>query len=72
MTGCGFTPDEIDQLTYFDIEVLFKYWNEFPPANELLKHVYGAKPKKHTHAESKDDPSGIGVLIARFPNGFVH
>jgi len=64
-------PEQIDELTIFDVDVLFKYWNDFPPAHELLKHVYPVTRKKQAEADSLDDPSGIGALMARFPSGFV-
>jgi len=73
MTGCHFTPAQIDELTIFDVEMLFKYWNEFPPAHEILKCVYGVKStqKNSIPSWSNEDPSGIGALIARFPSGLV-
>jgi hypothetical protein len=72
MTVCGFRPADIDEMTLFDVHALFAYWRDFPPAHEILKHVHGvtsASPAKP--ATSASDPSGIGSLIARFPDGKV-
>jgi len=71
MTGCGFTPAEIDEMNLFDVMVLFAYWREHPPAHEILKCVYRIEPKPEPEARATHDPSGIGALIARFPDGKV-
>jgi hypothetical protein len=70
MTSCGFTPIEIDEMTLFDVHALFAYWRDFPPAHEILKWVYGIAPKSELKRDTAD-PSGIGSLIARFPDGKV-
>lgn len=72
MAGCGYTPSEIDDMTLHDVLGLFAYWREHPPTHELLKCVYGVE-RKPRPAAARDgaDPSGIGGLIARHPNGFV-
>ncbi len=75
MTACGFTPETIDEMTLFDVEALFDYWRDFPPAHEILKYVYRIERKadapKGGEAADAADPSGIGTLIARFPDGKV-
>jgi hypothetical protein len=72
MTSCGYTPAEIDEMTLHDIFGLFAYWRNSPPVNEILKCVYRIEQKpEQPITNSKTDPSGIGGLIARFPNGFV-
>jgi hypothetical protein len=73
MTGCGYTPAEIDDMTMHDVRSLLTYWRDYPPAHEILKCVYRIerKPESPRHKENPDDPSGIGGLIARFPDGFV-
>lgn len=62
-------------MCFFDLDMLFDYWADYPPANEILAAVHGIKPRDKSRAEaapvSADDPSGIGGLIASFPNGFV-
>ncbi len=70
MTACGFTPADIDEMTLFDIHALFDYWRDFPPVHEILKAVHGIERKSLRPADS-GDPSGIGGLIARFPDGCV-
>ena len=70
MTICGYTPAEIDELTLFDVTALFSYWRDHPPADDILKAVYRIE-RKTEEARSADDPSGIGALIARFPDGQV-
>lgn len=67
----GFTPAEIDEMTLFDVMGLFSYWRENPPVQEILKAVYRIEPKPELPRASADDPSGIGGLIARFPDGKV-
>lgn len=71
MTGCGFTPAEIDEMNLFDVMALFAYWREHPPVHEILKCVYRIAPKPEPDIAASDDPSGIGTLIARFPDGKV-
>jgi hypothetical protein len=73
MTACGFTPCQIDELTLHDVKALFTYWRENPPVHEILKCVYQIVPKTDTKKGiDPADPSGIGGLIARFPNGYVN
>ncbi len=72
MTGCGYTPAEIDEMTLHDILALFAYWRDYPPVHEILKCVYRIERKGESSAPaSAGDPSGIGGLLARFPDGFV-
>jgi hypothetical protein len=72
MTSCGYTPEEIDEVTLQDVVALFAYWRDFPPTHEILKCVYRIEQKQERPiTTSKSDPSGIGGLVARFPNGFV-
>jgi hypothetical protein len=71
MTACGFTPSQIDEMTLADVAALFAYWRENPPAHEILKCVYRIEPRPEMRAVSPSDPSGIGALIARFPDGKV-
>lgn len=72
MTACGYTPAEIDEMTLHDIRQLFAYWREWPPVHEILKCVYRLEPKPMTSSRRSDaDPSGIGALVARFPDGAV-
>lgn len=71
MTGCGFTPAEIDEMSLFDVMTLFAYWREHPPVHEILKCVYRIERKPAPEIAATDDPSGIGGLIAAFPDGKV-
>jgi hypothetical protein len=72
MTACGFTPGDIDEMTLFDIHALFDYWRDYPPVHEILKSVHGIERKPMPSvAPNAGDPSGIGGLIARFPDGRV-
>ncbi len=72
MTSCGYTPIEIDEMTLHDVLGLLAYWRDFPPAHEILERVYRIEQKQERPiTTSKSDPSGIGGLLARFPNGFV-
>lgn len=72
MTACGYTPAEIDEMTLHDVLALFAYWRDYPPAHEILKCVHRIERKQQAVAsKSAGDPSGIGGLIARYPDGFV-
>lgn len=71
MSACGFTPPQIDEMTLADVAALFAYWRENPPTHEILKYVYRIAPKPEPQVASSSDPSGIGSLIARFPDGKV-
>ncbi len=72
MTVCGYTPAEIDDMTFHDVLALFTHWREFPPAHEILKCVYGIERRtERAITNSSRDPSGIGGLVTRFPSGFV-
>lgn len=72
MTGCGYTPPEIDEMTLDHVRALIAYWRDNPPVHEILKCVYRIERKaESTVSKSAGDPSGIGGLMARFPDGFV-
>lgn len=71
MTACSFTPAEIDDMSLFDVMALFAYWREHPPVHEILKCVYRIESKPEAKAASTADPSGIGALIARYPDGHI-
>ena len=70
MAACGYTPAEIDEMTLFDVMALIAYWRDHPPVHEILKAVFRIE-RKDDAAKSAGDPSGIGALIARFPDGQV-
>ena len=76
MTVCGFMPAEIDNLTWWDVQALTSYWQDFPPAHEALKIGFGLERKPAPEPlpnvpRDSNDPSGIGGLIAQFPSGYV-
>ncbi len=72
MTACGYTPAEIDEMTLFDVIAISSLIGvRRPPAHEILKCVYRIAPKPMAEPNTADDPSGIGALIARFPDGQV-
>jgi hypothetical protein len=72
MTGCGYTPAEIDEMTLHDVLSLFSYWRDYPPVHEILKCVYRIERKPEAAIVKDDrDPIGIGGLIAGFPDGGV-
>jgi hypothetical protein len=70
MTACGYTPTEIDEMTLFDVIALYSYWRDHPPVHDILKAVFRIE-RKLEELRSADDPSGIGALIARHPDGQV-
>ncbi len=72
MTACGYTPNQIDEMTIHDIKSLFSYWREYPPLHEILTIAFGlAQKTDRAVSKNESDPSGIGGLIARHPDGFV-
>lgn len=72
MTSCGYTPAEIDEITLHDVLDLFAYWRSYPPVHEIMKYVHHIEPKpERPISKGESDPSGIGGLVARFPNGSV-
>ncbi len=70
MTACGYTPDEIDAMAMTDVLTLLRYWREAPPTHEILAAVHQIEPARKA-APDPTDPSGIGALIARHPDGAV-
>jgi hypothetical protein len=71
MAGCGFTPAEIDEMTLADVRGLLAYWETHPPVHDILRAVYRIEVRPAATAASGADPSGIGGLIARFPDGHI-
>ncbi|WP_395664564.1 hypothetical protein [Methylocella sp.] len=71
MAGCGYTPAQIDEMTLHDVAGLYAYWRDCPPTHEILKCVHGVERKPPPAAVNGDDPSGVGGLIARWPDGHV-
>jgi hypothetical protein len=75
MTATGRPWDELeDTLTVPRLTALQAQWLEVPPVADLLAAQIGYKPPAPivtVSATSKDDPSGIGGLIAQFPSGFI-
>lgn len=72
MTACNYTPGEIDDMPFCDVLDLFAYWRDSPPTHEILKCVFGIERKcEQADTRSESDPSGIGDLMARCPDGFV-
>lgn len=68
MAGCGYTPASIDTMAMQDVMALVALWRETPPIHEILAAVYGVRPAP---PPDERDPSGIGALIARAPDGRV-
>jgi len=59
-------------MAFFDVLGLYAYWEDYPPVHEILRCVY--RIERHADSGEKSsgsDPSGIGSLISRFPEGFV-
>ncbi|WP_244633371.1 hypothetical protein [Methylobacterium radiotolerans] len=56
---------------------LYRYWTAHPPVHELVAAFMGVKtpadppPLGTTTGAAADDPSGIGAMILRFPDGKV-
>lgn len=72
MTACGYTPGEIDEMPFCDVLGLYVYWQDNPPVHEILRCVYRIERNVDSaETSSATDPSGIGGLISRFPQGIV-
>ena len=72
MAGAGYTPDEIDAMPAHDVAALLRHWRDQPPAHEILAAVHRVARAAPAKAQARaDDPSGLGALIARHPNGIV-
>jgi hypothetical protein len=69
----GRSYEQIEEMTLFDVGILFEYWVEHPTADDILKAVYKIETKKTPPEtpQGNTDPSGIGGLIAAFPHGLV-
>jgi hypothetical protein len=70
-TECGYRPDEIDALTFEDVEPIFAHWKRHPPLRFLAAAWMGFKPpdddkREYMTAEGAKhlkrllDGSGIG------------
>jgi hypothetical protein len=40
----GRSYEEIDEMTLFDIDLIFEYWRDHPTAGAVLRAVHGVKP----------------------------
>lgn len=68
MAGAHYTPAEIDVMPAQDAFALLAHWRDHPPTHEILAAVHRIAPAPTPDAA---DPSGIGALIGRHPNGKV-
>ena len=68
MAGAHYTPADIDAMPAQDAFALLAHWREHPPTHEILAAVYRVTPAAGPDAA---DPSGIGALLARHPDGTV-
>lgn len=51
-----------------DVLALLRYWRDAPPVHELLAVALGLDPSRRAE-RGGGDPSGIGPLLARAPDG---
>jgi hypothetical protein len=67
----GRSYEQIDEMTLFDIDILFGYWRTHPTTEDILIAVYRIEAKKPESEKKIDpnDPSGFGAAIAAFPGG---
>lgn len=42
--AAGRSLDQVLEMTLYETQILFSYWNEMPPANEILAAVYSVEP----------------------------
>lgn len=43
-TDAGYTPAQIRDLTFDEVERLFEYWQTYPPVRDLVAAAVGYKP----------------------------
>jgi hypothetical protein len=73
----GWSLDTVGEPTLWDVWRLYRDWRAHPPVHELAAAFLGVKaqadpPLLATAAGSAtDDPSGIGAMILRSPDGQV-
>ena len=70
ITALGWRPRDVGETEWFDVVNLTKYWSDHPPVHELVAAYMGVKPSARAPAGTHD-PSGIGSLVAMFPDGNV-
>ncbi len=68
MAECGYTSAHIDDLPMQDVLGLLRYWRDHPSTPTILAAVHRVA---RAAPQTMDDPSGIGALMARFPDGHV-
>ena len=68
MAECGWTTEIIDAMPMGDVLALLRWWGDHPSVAAILAAVHGVKP---TAKRDPSDPSGIGALISRWPDGKV-
>lgn len=60
----------IDQLPAADAWALLRWWRDHPPAHEILAAAFRPAAAVARPVDPAD-PSNIGALLARFPDGKV-
>jgi hypothetical protein len=53
MTDCRFTPDQIDQMTMWDVEAYSTFREDHPSTDALAAAYLGVKPKDNADAEPR-------------------
>jgi hypothetical protein len=61
----------LETLTMTRLAALYRHWRRQPPVHKTAAAFCGYRPPVEAPQDlrSPDDPSGIGGLIAQFPNG---
>jgi len=60
MASCGYTPCEIDELTWRDVENLSAYWREHPPVHLLVAGYMGYQPPAPS---TPVDPAVVAAML---------
>jgi len=47
-TDCGYTPMQICEMTFEDLDPLFAHWKRYPPLRDLVAGFIGFKPASAT------------------------
>jgi hypothetical protein len=70
--SAGWTWDyTLETLTMTRLSALYRHWRRHPPIHKTAAAFCGYQPPEAAieTPRAQEDPSGIGGLIARFPDG---
>jgi hypothetical protein len=54
MANCALSLAQVEEMTLYEARLLFDYWNEAPPANEILAAVHSVEHRKERELTVED------------------